>query len=240
MLNCDLHVHTIKSRCGYCSHLEMMNQAAEIGLQAIAITDHGSCSGGYISQALFRIPECYRGVRIFKGVEVNINEKIEDIGLPKKYLNEFDLVLAGYHYKLSGEESAERNSEHLIKFFDKHPYIDIITHSSIKTFPLVFSAVVPELVKRGVVFEINNKNLKSGKTNTDNLNRMIDLVLENNGLFAFNSDAHTIWELGDDSGIMGFLNSNKRIPENSIMNLNLSGVEEFVKSRKELKFFYKS
>jgi len=235
MINCDLHVHTIKSRCGYCTHLEMIDRAAQTGMKAVALTDHGSCSGGYISHALFRIPDSYQGVRIFKGVEVNINENIEEIGLPKKYLPDFDLVLAGYHYRLSGEESARRNSEHLIRFFEKHPYIDIITHPAIKTYPLDFNIVVPYLAQCGVLFEINNKNLLSGKTDLANLNRMIELVLDNKGMFVINSDAHTVWELGDDTGITDFFNTCRQIPEESILNLDLYRVQTFIESRKQLK-----
>ena len=45
MLTCDLHVHTNFSKDGESSVEEILKQAEEAGLDAIAITDHDSVDG---------------------------------------------------------------------------------------------------------------------------------------------------------------------------------------------------
>lgn len=236
MLSCDLHVHTIKSRCGYSTPLEMMNSAADLNLSAIAITDHCSFSGGYISHALFRLPEVYRGVRIFKGVEVTVFEDPQKIGLPFKYLSLFDIILAGFHHTLPGDNSAAQNTQYLIQFLQAHPYIDVISHPAIQSHALDFSLLIPQAVSMGVALEINNKNLKYNKTNLSSLKELVQLTIKHNGRFVFNSDAHTIFELGENEEILSFLESySLKIPDELIINRTLESSLQFMEERKPLK-----
>ena len=44
MLPVDLHVHSLFSNCGLHTILELLSQAKLLGLEAIAITDHGKTS----------------------------------------------------------------------------------------------------------------------------------------------------------------------------------------------------
>ncbi len=235
MLNCDLHVHTIKSRCGYATALEMINRAADLNLDAIAITDHGIFSGGYISHALFRLPDVYRGVHIFKGVEVTVHDDPGKIGLPQKYLSKFHIILAGFHHKFDAENTPSNNTRYLIQYLHAHPYIDVISHPAIAKFPLDFDTLVPEAVKMGVAFEINNKNLKYNNTDIEYLKKMIDRNLDYGGKFVLNSDAHTVFELGEDEAIFSLLESYRSIPEETIINRTLESTIEFIENRKHLK-----
>ncbi|RJP62156.1 MAG: PHP domain-containing protein [Candidatus Auribacter fodinae] len=235
MLECDLHLHTIKSRCGYATPLEMMNQAADLGMKAIAITDHGHYTGGYISHALFRFPDMYRGVRVYKGVEIAVHKDTEKIGLPMKYLHNFDLILAGFHLDVSPDNSPDDHARILLDYLRAYPFIDIISHPCIHTYPINFEMVVPEAVKMGIAFELNNKNLEMGKTDITRLKTMIDLVMEHNGLFSFNSDAHTVFEVGEDDSIKKFLGEYKSIPDSIVINSSPEKAAEFISRRRHLK-----
>lgn len=239
MIKCDLHTHTLKSRCGYCSPLEMMNQAADLGLDALAITDHGTYTGGYISHALFRLPDMYRGVRVLKGVEVTICEDAQKIGLPAKYLHNFDLVISGFHNALPESDNPKKNNEYLIRYLDAHPYIDIISHPGSNGFPLDMSSVIPELIPRGVAFELNNAKLAQGKADLEQLRVMVEMVVTHQGRLVLNSDAHTVFEVGQDDAIRAFLDTLTPVPESCIVNRNLESVVAFIEERKPAKFVHK-
>jgi len=68
MLTCDLHVHTNFSKDGESSVEEILKRAEEVGLDAIAITDHDSVDG--VKKAL----TCSTTVLIIPGIEVSTKQ----------------------------------------------------------------------------------------------------------------------------------------------------------------------
>jgi predicted metal-dependent phosphoesterase TrpH len=68
MLTCDLHVHTNFSKDGESSVEEILNRAEEVGLDAIAITDHDSVDG--LKKAL----ACATNVLVIPGIEVSTKQ----------------------------------------------------------------------------------------------------------------------------------------------------------------------
>jgi len=68
MLTCDLHVHTNVSRDGESSVEEILKRAEEVGLDAIAITDHDSVDGAKRALA------CRSPVVVIPGIEVSTKQ----------------------------------------------------------------------------------------------------------------------------------------------------------------------
>lgn len=68
MLTCDLHVHTNFSKDGESSVEEILKQAEEAGLDAIAITDHDSVDGAKKALA------CTTKVLVIPGIEVSTKQ----------------------------------------------------------------------------------------------------------------------------------------------------------------------
>jgi hypothetical protein len=68
MLTCDLHVHTNFSKDGESSVEEILKQAEEVGLDAIAITDHDTVDGA--KKAL----TCKTTVLVIPGIEVSTKQ----------------------------------------------------------------------------------------------------------------------------------------------------------------------
>ena len=68
MLTCDLHVHTNFSKDGESSVEEILKQAEEAGLDAIAITDHDSVDGAKKALA------CTTSVLVIPGIEVSTKQ----------------------------------------------------------------------------------------------------------------------------------------------------------------------
>ena len=74
----DLHTHTIASTHAYSTVTEMAQAAADAGLYALALTDHGrrmpGAPGAYYFESLGLIPKELFGVRMLKGMEANITD----------------------------------------------------------------------------------------------------------------------------------------------------------------------
>jgi len=68
MLTCDLHVHTNFSKDGESSVEEILKRAQDVGLDAIAITDHDSVDG--VKKAL----ACSTDVLVIPGIEVSTKQ----------------------------------------------------------------------------------------------------------------------------------------------------------------------
>jgi predicted metal-dependent phosphoesterase TrpH len=68
MLTCDLHVHTNFSKDGESSVEEILKRAEEVGLDAIAITDHDSVDGAK------RALTCTTTVLVIPGIEVSTKQ----------------------------------------------------------------------------------------------------------------------------------------------------------------------
>lgn len=87
----DLHVHTSnRSDCASSTEHEQIQAAIERGLDAIALTDHGSQR---TMDELDKLNKRYAPFKIFAGVEVNATDSHEDIlviGIPE---------MANYNHK---------------------------------------------------------------------------------------------------------------------------------------------
>jgi hypothetical protein len=68
MLTCDLHVHTNFSKDGESSVEEILKKAEEVGLDAIAITDHDTVDGAKKALA------CTSTVLVIPGIEVSTRQ----------------------------------------------------------------------------------------------------------------------------------------------------------------------
>ena len=129
----DLHMHTTATD-GKHTIEEMAAAARERGMQYIAITDHSkrvSMASGLTAERaraqwaeIDRINGALSGIRIFKGIEVDILET-GGLDLPDDVLREADWVVASLHY---GQKQPREQITRRILDAVRNPYVSAIGH----------------------------------------------------------------------------------------------------------------
>jgi putative hydrolase len=227
MLKIDLHLHTIASGHAYNTILEYVDQAKKLKMKMIGFADHGPSLNSVLTNRWYfenqkRIPKIINGIRILKGIEANIINAHGDLDISDKIITEdLDYVIAYFHmpneYKDLG---VSQNTEVLIKTM-KNGKVNIISH------PFAEKAIRIDIEKisraacfYNVLLEVNLGYISNSKFTTsakENLKKMIAIVKKNRQKIIINSDAHSIWEMADDSILKKY---NKEIGLDNTMIIN--------------------
>jgi DNA polymerase (family 10) len=162
----DLQMHT-KATDGKNSIAEMAHRSREMGYAYIAITDHSKAvrvAGGLDEKGLAKhLQEIEKvslqisGIRIFKGVEVDILAD-GSLDLKDDILKECDVVLASVHSRFNMEEG--EMTRRIIKAI-QNPYVTILAHPTGRlilereAYKVNLKEVFRAAIDRGVVLEIN-------------------------------------------------------------------------------------
>ena len=129
----DLHAHT-RATDGTASLEDMVQAARRAGLRYLAITDHSKYLGavhGLDATGLSRqidqidaLNERTRGIRVLKGVEVDILED-GSLALPDAVLGRLDLVVGAVHSQFALPR--KKQTERLLRALDR-PYFSVLAH----------------------------------------------------------------------------------------------------------------
>ena len=135
----DLHIHTISSGHAYSTLLEIVQYAKGIGLPTIGISDHapGMPGGAHIFHFFnMRIlPKEIDGVRVLRGVEVNIMDHKGTIDVDQRLLRKCDYAIASLHPPCIPFGDVDTNTQTLIKVMGIEG-IQIIGHPDDDRYPL--------------------------------------------------------------------------------------------------------
>ncbi|GAB1477049.1 PHP domain-containing protein [Bacillota bacterium] len=117
----DIHTHTIFSH-GKGTVEDNVKAALGKGLSTVGISDHGpghifyGIKRGNISllrQEIERLKPLYPAIEILMGVEANIINPSGRLDVYGAGINDFDYILAGYHYGIIGENPVRAAGIHL-------------------------------------------------------------------------------------------------------------------------------
>jgi putative hydrolase len=221
MLKTDLHIHTIASGHAYSTLLESVTYASNIGIETIAITDHGPSMKGAPHPGYFgnmtRIPRIIQGLNLLTGCEANIIDLNGNIDLNNDIAKNLDIVLVGLHKQTPypNNTSAIDNTKALIRAITKN-VVHVISHPYRLDFPVDIVELAKAAYGQGVLLELNLSLLKLFGSNK-NLLGQINLMVETAGKIGVkivvSSDAHIATEIGDDSALSDF---NIDIPKNLV------------------------
>lgn len=196
----DLHTHTLMSVHAYCTVTEMVSQARDIGLYAMAITDHGesmqSFPHKYYFMNLHAVPKVFQGVRVLKGIEANITDYNGSLDANEEILGNLDFCIASMHMPtLKGEPSVEKCTEAYLKIAE-NPYINMIAHSGSPYYKYDYERVIKEFAKCGKLIEINNSSIKHKPDFAVNCVEIAKLCKKYGCRVSVDTDAHFTTQLG--------------------------------------------
>jgi DNA polymerase (family 10) len=195
------HCHTNYSD-GMNTLKEMVEEAKKLGWNYIGIADHSKAAayaGGMdekrVVQQLKEIDELQKtesGIRIFKGIEVDILTD-GSLDFSDKVLSSFDYVVAAIHSKftMTKSEATKRIGKAL-----KNKYVTMLAHPtgrlllSREGYPVDMHAILDMAADYGTMMEINSHPLR-----LDIDWRFIKYGKDKHLLFPINPDAHNTGEL---------------------------------------------
>lgn len=199
----DLHAHTNYSD-GRSTIEEMVERAAELGYEYIALTDHSPSARIAHGLDLDRLEEKInelekvreqrgrRKPRVLLGAEVDIlaDGKLD---YADDVLRRFEVVTASVHAAF--KQSRDRMTGRLLDAI-ANPHVHIIGHPTTRLIggrepvEFDFAKVVRAAVDRGVALEVNASPFRLDLTDT-----MARAAVEAGALLAINSDAHSASQL---------------------------------------------
>ncbi len=234
----DLHVHTFASGHAYSTVSEIIDMAAQKGLQAIALTDHGPAMPGgphrYHFGNLSVLPEREKGVEILRGVEANIVDSDGTLDLPEIYLKLLDIVWAGLHIPCLQPSTRNINTQTLIRALE-NPLVDGIVHPGNPDFVIDEEAVVQAAREKNKLLEINNSSFLIRRGSKTRCAEIARLVKQHDGMVAINSDAHIARDVGSfDKGKMLVLEV--ELEPRHVVNTSLEKIKSFLEMRGKKRF----
>ncbi len=219
----DVHTHTIASGHAFSTLQEMVQAAADKGLQILGITEHTKGIPGSCSHIYFRnlpiVPRVMYGVELLLGAEINIVDYEGTLDLEEKYFRFLDLRIAGLHSLCYQPGNVEQNTSAVLGAI-RNQHIDIISHPGDGTADLHFEPLVLAAKENEVLLEVNNSSLNpirhKEKARENNL-EILRLCKRYEQPVILGSDAHISFSIADYHWLYPLL-AETEFPEALIMN----------------------
>ena len=194
----DMHTHTISSGHAYSTISENARYAYSRGIEYLGMTDHapnmpGSCGALHFLN-LKVIPDYIEGVRVLKGIELNIMdvEGNTDKSIRKSILKRLDIAIASLHIPCIKPSNIEENTMALVNAIKKD-YVNIIGHIGDPRYEFDIKKVVSASRDYSTLLEVNNSSLRPEgfRVNThENCKKMLEACKKEGTMIVWGSDAH--------------------------------------------------
>lgn len=226
----DLHTHTTASTHAYSTINEMVKAAADIGLYAIAITDHGMAMDGAPDVHYFRnlriIPKELIGVRVLKGIEANIIDYNGRLDADNNLLSKLEWVVASMHtITLKGTPDVDKCTAAYLAVCD-NPYVNVIGHSGSEFYKYDYETVIKRCAQTSTLVEINNASFGFRKGSEKCCRQIALLCKKHNARIVVDSDAHFFDRVGKFPSALQLL-SEIDFPSELIVNSSVENLHEY-------------
>ena len=229
----DTHTHTISSGHAYSTIQENAREAYANGIQIINMSDHGPAMSGapfrYHFGNLEVIPDTLYGVRVLKGVELNIISYNGEIDLDDYYLEKMDLVLASYHDICIKPATIEEHTNAVIQILS-NPYIDVFAHPGNPQFQIDIEKVVKAAKDNNKLIEINNQSALVRKGSEKNCLQIAQMCKKHGVRIATGSDAHISFGIGKFDFVTKLLEE-ADMPEELVITTSIDRMDEYLLER---------
>ena len=226
----DFHTHTIFSPHAYSTVSENAAEAANDGLYAIAMTDHGmeipDSSHHWHFGNLKILPPHIHGVRVLKGIEANVLDRDGRLDATDGTLETLEMVLASMHGGVMKDPSVDACTRAWTAIA-KNPHVDIIGHAGTPQFAFDYEAVIPLFAEYGKVVEVNEGTFRVRRDSYENCKRIVKLCKRYGVHLAVNSDAHFYTHIGKFAEATALLDE-VGFPPELVVNSSKERLEAFL------------
>ncbi len=229
----DLHTHTISSGHAYSTLEENVEGAIRNKIKVLGLSDHapGMQGGPNIFHFLNMriIPDIIKGIRVLKGIEVNIMDYTGKLDVCDNDLKKMDYAIASLHPPCIKSSSVEDNTNALIGAI-KNPYINIIGHPDDSRFPIDYEKVVAAAKENNVLLEVNNSSLHPANTRVgakENIVELLNLCKKNKTSIVLGSDSHISYDIGNFERALKIIKE-YNFPDELIVNTSIEKLNKFI------------
>ncbi len=236
----DIHTHSISSGHAYSTLQENVFEARRKGLIYYGLSDHAPAMPGgvhpYFVSNLRIIPETIEGVRILKGIELNILDENGKVDVEDRDLASLDYAIASLHMPCFSPKSEALNTQALIRVME-HPAVKVLGHPDDSRFPLNVQAVIEAAAAQHVLIEINNSSLRPTSFRQgarENYLKILSLCAEKKVPVICNTDAHVSFQVGDIDLALALIEE-ARFPYSLVVNFSHDLIQEYILKPKQKK-----
>lgn len=192
----DMHTHTLASGHAYSTLMDNVRIAKANGLEVLGISEHAPAMPGssheYYFSNLRILPDYIEGIRILKGVELNVLDRDGNIDLDERSLSFLDYAIASLHLPCYEGVTMKDHTDALINAM-KHKIVKIIGHPDDGRYPLDYERLVIAAKENDVLLEVNNSSLSPNafrENAHENYIEMLRLCVKHDVKVIINSDSH--------------------------------------------------
>lgn len=239
----DSHSHTFMSGHAYNTVQEMALTAKELGLKALAVTEHGPTIPGTCDPIYFTnfhvIDRFMYGIELLMGIELNIIDYQGGLDLPSGHLRKIDVGIASIHPNVGNGEkypayvpgSRKENTAAYLGAMES-PDVDIIGHPDDPRLPVDYEALVKGAKDCHVLLELNASSLNPMNVRgrggaAENMKTMLALCERYGVHVIVNSDAHCACAIRKFDKVEAVLQE-IQFPEELVVNRDLALYKSFL------------
>lgn len=228
----DTHTHTNVSAHAFSTLEENLAAAAAIGLEGIAMTNHGPDLGDgavwFHFKSARHLPKYVKGVRLLTGAEVDIMDEEGRLDIEDKYLKNLELVIASFHTPcFPPYESKEKVTRAWLNTLD-NPNVDVLGHMGDGRYKCDYEAVVKKAKETGKIIEINNHSFRVREGSDVNCREIALLCKKYSVPVVLSTDAHFSLEIGVVPNSIALMEEIE-FPEELILNTSLKKLCDYLK-----------
>lgn len=224
----DLHCHTNVSHHAFNTITEMAAQAKKIGLSAIAVTNHApqmpDGAHPWHFWNLVRLPFYLEGVPVLKGAEADLLDTQGTLDLSGQEQQMLDWLTVSIHTDIIPLLPFEEATQAWLAVAE-NPYVDMIGHSEQQAHIYDYDRVTKAFAAKHKVVELNANSVVVRPGSEENMRRLALACKENGVHIAVNSDAHSIYQLGQVKQILSMLEE-IHFPQEHIINASMENLQK--------------
>ncbi len=227
----DLHTHSLASTHAYSSIQEMVTAAADMGLYALALTDHGRTMpdppGRWFFENMGIIPSSWMGVRVLKGIEANIIDYNGTLDIDDFTMQSLEWVVASFHYEALKTKGTIDEVTNAYLQVAKDPRVNVIGHSGLERYKYDYEKVIPEFAHNGKLVEINEATFNVRASSIKNCVEIAKICKRLGVGVVVDSDAHFQMLIGKAPRALQMLEEID-FPEELIINANVDRMKKYL------------